>query len=653
MKRNIWNLTPVVIVLIILVIMQTAYIAVLNWRYAIVAAVVSLGVLIFAFIRLRMLNKDIRKYIFSLADDLRQEGSDVLSGFTMPILVTHDTGEIIWYNESFRTHVLHGRDAYGEHYGFIISKDTEDILRSNRRADVEYDDKSFSVYESDSAKDDRVTKILYFFDETNLKRTAKEYGETRPVVMLITIDNMEDVTKDWKNSERAIVSGEIDNLVESMAQDGNALLTKLASDRYLLVMEERVLNDMEKSKFKILETVKGLTVEGRTGGLSLSIGAGCGSTLKECDLNARQALDMVLGRGGDQAAIKNKNEYKFFGSASKTVERRTKVRARVVASAVKELILSSDNVLIMGHGYADLDALGAAVGLWRAVVELEKTGKIVMTRSKSLALPLLERMEQHGITDAVIEPEQALHMITKRTLLIVVDSHIAELLDSPEVFRKCSTIVVIDHHRRTVDYINNAVIFYHEPYSSSTCELVTEMLQYMGEHFVGSLESEALMSGIMLDTRNFVLRTGVRTFEAAAFLRSRGADPVEVKRLFSGSMDLYMTRSQIVSSAEIIGDCAIATTDAKDGNIRIVAAQAADELLSISGVDASFVIMHINDIVNISARSFGKINVQLIMEKLGGGGHMTMAAAQLKDTTLFEAKRRLIDAINEYNESMA
>ncbi len=653
MKRNIWNLTPVVIVLTIIIVMMTAYIAIIDWRYAILAGVIALLALIFAGIRLHRMDKDVRKYIYSLAEDLREEGSDILSRFSMPILVTHDTGEIIWYNEIFRTHVLKGHDAYGEHYGFLINEDAENVLDTNRRADIEYDDRCYSVYLSESTKDDKSARILYFFDETNLRRTAEKYGETRPVVALITIDNLEDVTKSYKNSERAALTGEIDNLIEKMAQDSNGMLQKLASDRYLLVMEERYLEEMQQNKFRILQSVKEMTIGGRPGGMSLSIGVGCGSSLKECDANARQALDMALGRGGDQAAVKNKNEYKFFGEASKVVERRTKVRARVVASAIKELILSSDNVLIMGHRFADLDALGAAVGLWRAVVELEKVGRIVMTRSKSLALPLLERMEQHGITDAVIEPEQALHMITKKTLLIVVDTHIAEFLDSTEVFSKCETVVIIDHHRRTVDYINNAVIFYHEPYSSSTCELVTELLQYIGEQFVGSLESEALMSGIMLDTRNFVLRTGVRTFEAAGFLRGRGADPVEVKRLFAGSMDLYMTRSQIVSSAEIINGCAIADTDSQDGSIRIAAAQAADELLSISGVDASFVIMKIDNEVNISARSLGKINVQLIMERLGGGGHQTMAAAQLKETSLHDAKRILVDAISEYTESLA
>lgn len=648
MKRNIWNLTPVLTVLSLLIVLQTVYIAFAEWRYAVVSVAISASVLIYSAVRLRRLNKDIGRYIYGLSKELQDEGSDILSRFAMPVLVTRDTGEIIWYNEPFRINVLRGHDAFGEHYGFIISDEAEDRLTSGGHADVTYDGGVYTVYESESDTDGRAAKILFFIDETELRLTAQKYGDTRPVVIYMTVDNMEEVAGSLKNSERAAFSAEINDLMDKLAQDTNSLSRKLADDRYMLITEEQYLNEMQQSKFSILRTVKEISVAGRSG-MSLSIGAGCGDSLRECDANARQALDMALGRGGDQAAVKDNREYKFYGGAAAAVERRTKVRARVVASALKELILSSDNVLIMGHRFADLDALGAAAGLLRAVTELEKPGKIVMTRAESLALPLLERMEQHGVSGAVIEPAQAIGMITRKTLLIVVDTHIAELLDSTEIYNRCETVVVIDHHRRTVDYINNAVIFYHEPYASSACELVTELLQYIGGQFIGSLEAEALMSGIMLDTRNFVLRTGVRTFEAAGFLRGRGADPVEVKKLFAGSMELYVTRSQIISSAKIVNGCAISATESRQDNIRIAAAQAADELLSISGVDASFVLTVMDGGgVNISARSLGKINVQLIMEALGGGGHQTMAAAQLRKVTITEAKRLLTGAIGEY-----
>jgi len=319
-----------------------------------------------------------------------------------------------------------------------------------------------------------------------------------------------------------------------------------------------------------------------------------------------------------------------------------------------ELIEGSDNVMIMGHQFADLDCLGAAVGLLKGVRMMGKPVSIVLNKERNLAQPLYERLVNNGYEDAFLDPAMAVGLITKKTLLIVVDTHIQHILESEEVYTACKNVVVIDHHRKMVGHIDRSVIFYHEPYASSASEMVTELLQYFGENrSIGRLEAEALLAGIMLDTRNFVLRTGVRTFEAAAYLRKLGADTVEVRKLFANSMESYQHKTQLVAAAEIYKGCAVATTSSSNEDIKLVAPQAADELLNINGVDASFVMYEYEGGTSFSARSMGAMNVQLIMEKMGGGGHQTMAGAQLAGVSIEDARQRLFKAIDEYHTENA
>jgi c-di-AMP phosphodiesterase-like protein len=404
---------------------------------------------------------------------------------------------------------------------------------------------------------------------------------------------------------------------------------------------------MTRDRFSILDRVRGaFTADGLT--VTVSIGVGQGKTMQECESMARQALEMALARGGDQTAIKTVNGFDFYGGRSKGVERRTKVRTRVIANALSDLIRSSDRVLVMGHRQSDLDCLGSAIALTVAARRMGKEAVTVVRRRTTMAGDLYDRYVDAGKADLFAEPDAIIERITPRTLLIITDTHSQTMLDCPEIYEAASRVAIIDHHRKVVNHIQDTALGYHEPSSSSACELVTELLQYMGEALIGRDEADALLAGIMLDTRNFVLHTGVRTFEAAAHLRRLGADTVAVKRMFSGGLEMYQKKCDLVSKAEQYHNTAIVTTEEDYSDCRAVPAQAADELLSIQGIKASFVLCVAGDEVIISARSYGECNVQLIMEALGGGGHLTMAGTQLKNTTVAAARERLCAAIDDY-----
>ncbi|MBQ8015877.1 MAG: DHH family phosphoesterase, partial [Clostridia bacterium] len=386
--------------------------------------------------------------------------------------------------------------------------------------------------------------------------------------------------------------------------------------------------------------------------VTLSIGVARGDySLDKLNEFSLQALEMALGRGGDQAAVKTENGYEFYGGFAKGVEKRTKVKTRVVAAALADLIESSSNVIVMGHRFGDLDCIGAAIGMAEGVRDMEKDCHIVVNRETCLAKPLIDKTEKAGTLELFISPEEGLSLINEETLLIIVDTHIGSLLESKEIFAKCRNVVVIDHHRRMVGSIDNAVIFYHEPYASSASEMVTELLQYMNTDInITKTVAEALLAGIMLDTKDFVINAGVRTFEAAAFLKDKNADTVSVKKLFANSMEVNKLRTKVISEAESFMGCAVSAASFDSPDIRIVSAQAADELLKVSGIKASFVLFKNNGVINISARSLGEVNVQIIMEALGGGGHQNMAACQLKGCNMKEAEETLKGAIKDFFE---
>lgn len=621
----------------------------LNWQLAVIEFVVILLFIAVAAIRYKNNIALRNRTLHTVAEYLQPGEIDSLHVFPLPVVVCNRSGEITWFNDLFKVRVLGDAELTDDRIEQFTSGMKIDEIRGMNSVPVEYGESCYTVFSSKIESGKNTSFALYFVDDTNLKKLAADYRYSKPVVVRINVDNVDEVFRNFKESDKAAISGGVEKLIENWASNFEAVMSKTESNKFVIITQERDLSNMIQERFSVLKAVREFSYEGRTG-ISLSIGVGRGEGLAECDKFSNLALDMALGRGGDQAAVNTNGKYEFYGGVSGGTERRSRTKNRIVATAIGELLEGSDNIIVMGHRFADLDALGAAIGIRKAAEVLGKPSYIAMSRSKTLAKPLLDRLDALG-QDVVISEERALELLTKKSLLIIVDTHRADFVEYPEIYHKAETVVVIDHHRKNVDFISNAVIFFHNPNASSASEMVTEMLAYLtsdGTRLIDKFEAEALLSGIMLDTRNFILRTGVQTFEAAAYLRDLGADTVSVKQLFANTLDAYRQKNTVVASADIYRECAIAISDAKNDDVRIVSAQAADELLNIAGVKASFVLFSADSVVNISARSLGDINVQIIMETLGGGGHQTMAAAQLKEKTIDDAKVRLLQAIDKF-----
>lgn len=627
--------------------------AFLNWRVALVQVAFLLIFTVAAALKARHDFQVIRKTVSALNASFSAEENSSLTNFPLPVAVFDNSDRVVWYNQKFNNEVLaQGSAKDSEIMQFTGGKGLQEI-RENPVFCVKLADREYTVYFSHITCAGRQSYVLIYTEDTALKQIAAAYRKEKPAVVILAVDSADEIYRAYKESEYAEILGDAERMTETFLSEFDGVFRKLASGRFLAIVPETELQKMIAKKFNILERVRAYTYNGAAVGITLSVGVGRGDSLSDAESNARQAFDMALGRGGDQAVLKGTDEsYQFFGGVSKGVEKRTKVRSRVVANALWELLQTAENVVVMGHKFSDLDSIGAAIGLCKAAKALGKPAKIAVNEKTTLALPLIAYIKSQSDAELFVSPEAATHIMTDKSLLIVLDTHKTGFVEAPEVYEKAQKVVVIDHHRKNVDYIQNAVIFYHEPHASSTCELVAELLQYMGKKpLVSPAEANALLAGIMLDTKEFVLRTGVRTFEAAAYLRARGADTVTVKSFFASSMENRKLRGQIVLNAQSHNRCAVSVADFAAKDLRVICAQAADELLTVSDVDASFVLFETDGTANISARSMGKVNVQLIMEALGGGGHQTMAAAQLADTQLSEAEKQLHAAIDAYFEN--
>lgn len=651
MKKYIAMLTPALIFLVVLCAAMTGASYFYNMRLfycELILLAVAVGAVVVCMRRSQKYTHELLNHMGELLSDTQR---GVLTSFPLPVLVTDIEGQIVWYNDLFREVVLGGIDLYDGNLSQIANID-HTMECPEKGVNIVRAGREYTVYFSNAAKHEEQLKVFYFVDDTVVKRFAHEYHITRPCVAIVLIDNYEELQQNAKENERSQIFAEIETTVEKYFAASKAFVCKTDRDRFIAIVEKQYLDEIVKRRFDVLDSVRAISAsDNMTATLSIGVGVGA-KDLTESEQMARQALDMCLGRGGDQAALRSKDGYEFFGGVSKGVEKRTKVKARIVASALQELIESHDNVIVMGHQFADMDSLGSAVGIYRAAKSMEREACICIDPKRHLVASLMERLMENGYSGAFRSPEEVLPTITPSTLLIVVDTHIKHFVQSYDVYTACKTVVVIDHHRKTVDHIDNAVIFYHEPYASSASEMVAEMLPYFGEkRRINRIEAEALLAGIMLDTKNFIMRAGVRTFEAAAYLRRMGADTVEVRKLFSTSMEEYRSRTRIISSAQIYRNCAVAGVKEPLEHVKLVAPQAADELLNITGVDASFTIYEYDGGVSISARSMGAINVQLIMEQLGGGGHQTMAATQMKDISFETAREKLLEAIDRFYEA--
>ncbi|MGR9048077.1 DHH family phosphoesterase [Halobacillus faecis] len=503
----------------------------------------------------------------------------------------------------------------------------------------------------------REERLLYLFDRTKQTEIHNRYENEQTVLSIIFLDNYEEITQGMDDTAKSHINSQVTSILNKWAGDYGIYLKRTSQERFMAVMNQEILYTLEKAKFEILDDVRELITDQNVP-LTLSFGIGVGPvSLPELGELAQSSLDLALGRGGDQVAIKDDSgKVRFYGGKTNPMEKRTRVRARVISHAMKELVQASEKVLIMGHKSPDMDSVGASIGILKIAQANDKKAAIVLDPDDidTGVQRMVEEIEKdEDLWHYFIPPEDALEMVTNETLLVVVDTHKPSMVIEEKLLSKTEHVVVIDHHRRAEEFIADPTLVYMEPYASSTAELVTELLEYQPKKLkLSMLESTALLAGIIVDTKSFTLRTGSRTFDAASYLRSKGADTVQVQKFMKEDLDVYVRRSKLIERASIYRDgIAISTGDRGETYGPVIIAQAADTLLTMSGIVSSFVISERSDgRIGISARSLGDINVQVIMEKMNGGGHLTNAATQLEDTTIEDAKALLQDIIDEYFE---
>ncbi|QGU96736.1 DHH family phosphoesterase [Clostridium bovifaecis] len=596
-----------------------------------------------------------RKFLEDFSSKLDISSRSVLVNSPFALAITGNKGNIMWYNQGFLK-IFEKEEVLGKNIEEIIEEvNIDEIISKEKKVfkRVSIKDKYYNIFININNKPSTRDKaiILYFYDVTEEVKLAGEIEENKYSIMHIEVDNLSDVLKTTVEDNAVILAAEIERTIKNYAQGLKAMIVKYSSSKYVVVVHYRNIEEEMQKNFDILDEIREINF-GNKLAVTLSIGVGCdGDTPIQNHELAISAKELALSRGGDQVVVKTKDKLQFYGGKTKEFEKRTKVRARVIAHALVNLINESSNIFIMGHVNPDIDALGAAIGLRSIVKALGKEVHVVLDKANSGIENPIERIKENNLYKEIfISKENCIKTCDRNSLLILVDVNSKEYVQDKELLDIIGRVVIVDHHRKSTTAVEGTLLSYIEPYASSTCELVTEMLQYMIEspkqHII-PIEAEMLLAGIYVDTKNFYFKTGVRTFEAAAYLRQLGADIIDVKKMFAGHLETYLKKAEIMSLAEVKNDIAITLCppDIKDN---VLAAQVADELLNITGVQASFVLVKIEDEVFISGRSFGDINVQVILETLGGGGHMTIAGTKLKNVSIDEAKEKLQDAIDKY-----
>ena len=573
--------------------------------------------------------------------------------FPAPMVVTDAEGVVTWYNARFQL-MLNREEMFGEHLQdlcpelqfSIFAEDTDPVPQNFSYRDKDYLVTGKTIPVLRQAGETRLVGI-YFTDLSEKKQLEKKLADQKTVVCSLMIDNYDEVFKGTQNTNHGSLIAEIEHCVNSWVEKGEGVSVRYERDKFLILFEAEKFRPLWEEKFPILNQAKEIS-QGNRIPVTFSIGVGQSKdTLRENEALADAALDMALGRGGDQVVVKSDVGFQFYGAKGREVEKSTRVKARVVAHGLRDLAEQAERIFIMGHSNADADSLGASVGLFRILRSLGADVYIALDRERNhVQLSLKELLCQEEYSQRIVGEERALDLLKENSLLIVVDTHRPSIVEYPN---RCENMVLIDHHRRSEDFLEHTVLSYHEPYVSSSCEMVTEILQYLDcDKYLAPYEAELLYSGIYLDTKGFTFKTGTRTFDAASYLRKRGADPINVRRIFSNDMELYLQKSRIISSAKIYRDnIAIALCTEKSKDTQLVVAQAADDLLNIRGIEAAFVLAEAGNRIVISGRSLGTVNVQVVLEKLGGGGHITIAGAQLQSERLDQAEEDLKAAIDE------
>ena len=645
------------------------------WLLDVRAALVMTAFTIFYFLIILVFSRNnkpiIMNELISFATEYGQIQRQLLRELEVPYVLLDDSGKVFWTNKAFEE-VVHKGKGYRKAISTLIPELTRDKL-PNGEVDAteielsyegsEYLAKCRKVSLKEMAENSDIISpegydgyliAVYLFDETALKIALRENDDQSLVVGLLYLDNYDEALESVEEVRRSLLTALIERKINKYIAALDGISKKIEKDKYLIILRKRSLKQLQANKFDILEEVKTVNI-GNEMAVTISIGIGLdGLTYLQNYEFARTAIDLALGRGGDQAVVKTTEQVTYYGGKSQQVEKNTRVKARVKAHALREIITSKDRVIIMGHRIPDVDSFGAAVGIYRIAKELDRKAHIVLNEATTSVQPLRDLfLNDDYEEDMLVTSEHAKSLAGSGTVLVVVDVNKPSITECPELLKICKSIVVLDHHRQGVETIENATLSYVEPYASSACEMVTEILQYISDGIkVKSHEADCLYSGIVIDTNNFMTKTGVRTFEAAAYLRRAGADVTRVRKLFRDDAMEYKAKADTVSQAEIYRNCYAISVSTSDNlqSPTIVAAQAANELLNIKGIKASFVLTEYQGLVYISARSIDEVNVQVIMERLGGGGHMNVAGCQMEGVAVQDAIKSIKETLDKMLE---
>ena len=659
MKKDIFKWSDTKLYLIIIGLM-VVIIAIYEPKLGFIGALLLAYLVYYDFRKTSEKKRELTKYIEDLSNEFDSATKHAIFNMPFPLVIIDKNGAITWYNTPFLEMMVE-EDLLNERiYELIPNFKLAELLEAgdDTPINIKYGDNYYKVYSNtiDTKKVSNRNKIilLYWVDNTEYVKLEAKYKGENTVIGLIYVDNYDEVKGSTPDINKPLVLAEIDKRIASYFTRYGGLVRKYENDKYLVIMNYFALESIKSKKFDILDQMKELNI-GNTIPITLSMGV-CATenNIIESYDNAKGAIDIALGRGGDQAVLKSGPSFEYFGGKSKALEKRNKVKSRVIAYALRQLIDQAENVFVMGHKNPDMDSFGSGIGILRAIDNRNKEGYLVLNGENPSIKNIYDKLrkEQPDLLEKIITTEEALEIINKDSLLIVVDNHKPSFTEAPELLDIADKAVVIDHHRRGTEFVKDPVLTYLEPYASSASELVTEVLSYMSEDLnLTKFEAEALLAGITVDTKNFSYQTGVRTFEAASILKRAGADTTTVRQLFRDNFNTFISKAEVIQSTRLILDrIAIGKLDKEMEDSVLIAAQAADELLDINGVEASFVLTRVNDRIHISGRSLGDISVQLILERLGGGGHLTSAGTQISGMSMEEAEEMLIDKIEEFLE---
>jgi len=643
-----WHGLHMILAFVLLAIL-TILLFLYHWLYLWVGGMAILGLAIYAWYAEKSFREDFIGYVATLTYRIRRAGDKVVQRTPVGMILFNEEGVVEWHNP-FISELLQIPNFVSvpllEVLPVLAGKLEEDgrhqITWRKQVLDVQ-------VYAEE--------RLLFVSDVTEFARLKERYQQEQVAIGIVQIDNLEEVSQGMDEKNHTLLLAEVTRTITDWAAEYSMFIRRLTNDKFLVVTDLEHLQKLQEDRFQIIDRVREMT-QNQPIPFTLSIGFGAGGrSAPEVGQMASSSLEIALGRGGDQAAVRIGEKLTFYGGKSSAVEKRTRVRARVISHAMRNLILESDLVLIMGHKFPDLDALGAAIGVLKAVLLNDKRGYIVLDEPNPAIDKLLHWIkEDESLSQALITPDEAFYLCTPRTLLVMVDNHRPAMAIDSRLLQQTRRVMVIDHHRRSDDMVEDPLLLYIEPYASSTCELVTELLQYQaGDARLSRLEATALLAGIVVDTKNFHFRTGVRTFEAASFLRRHGAEPEICQRLLKEDLGQFLRRMELLQKTEILhGGMALATGQEEKTYEQLLIAQAADSLLTLEGVKASFVIARRPDgLINISARSWGEVNVQVIMERMGGGGHLTNAAAQVSEGSIQSVSQKLRQVLEEFQLEQA